>query len=199
MENKKQFWNDLFAGGQTFKPLKEEALDEILGQYVNISGAQPKDVADIGAGTGDVTIALAKRGFNVTALDISSVALEMASTKANEAGAPIKTQEADINSPDFGEDYKESFDLVFIKLAVAFSTNKPEFLKRLHSILRSKGALVIITPVLIDGGEYDDRQKGISVSRAELEAMLKTEFKEVKVVSEQGEPSWPLVTYLCFV
>lgn len=199
MENKKQFWDDLFAGGQSFRPLKEEPLDEILKQYADVSGVQPSDVADIGAGTGDVAIGLAKRGFNVTAFDISSIALEILSIKAKGLGVSIKTQEVDINSSDLGAGHKQSFDLVFIKLAIAFSANKPEFLKEVHSMLRPQGALVIITPVLVDGGEYDKRQKGISVPRVELENLLQTEFKSFKVVSEEEESQWPLVTYLCFV
>jgi len=197
MDDKKKFWDDLFAGGQTYRPLKDEDLEEILRQYSDMSGLQPKVIADIGAGTGDVTVVLAKRGFNVTAFDISSVALDSASIKAKEAGVDIYTEEADINASDFGDTYQEAFDLIFLKLAIAFADNGADVIQRVHSMLRPKGAVVIITPVLVLGGEYSERQKGISVSRKELEGILENNFSKFKIVSEQGEPIWPLVTYLC--
>ena len=199
MDNKKKFWDDLFAGGQIYRPLKDENLEAILKQYADTTGLQPKDVADIGAGTGDVAVALAKRGFNVTAFDISSVALDLASVKAKEAGVGIYTQEADINAPDFGDAYQGAFDLIFLKIAIAFASNKTDVVQCLCSMLRPKGAVVIITPILVPGGEYDERQKGISVLRSDLEDVLEKNFGKVKIISEQGEQTWPLVTYLCFV
>ncbi len=51
---------------------------------------------DIGCGSGAHSIYLAKQGFEVTAIDSSPVALEMAQLAASEAGVDIDVVEADI-------------------------------------------------------------------------------------------------------
>jgi SAM-dependent methyltransferase len=67
-------------------------------------------ILELMCGTGRVTIPLAKKGFNITGLDISSEMLGVARQKAKDAGLEINWIEAD------GRDFslKEKYSCVFI-------------------------------------------------------------------------------------
>jgi ubiquinone/menaquinone biosynthesis C-methylase UbiE len=53
-------------------------------------------VADLGAGTGDLAVALARRGFEVVVVDRSPPMLAIARTKARDAGLAIELVSADL-------------------------------------------------------------------------------------------------------
>lgn len=62
-----------------------ENLAELFRRY----GIDGKRVLDLGCGTGNVAVPLAKKGFLVTALDLSPEMLALAEHKAREAGVGI--------------------------------------------------------------------------------------------------------------
>ena len=74
----------------------------------------PKDkdarILELCCGTGRLTIPIAKEGYNITGVDITSSMLERAYVKAKEAGLEIEFIQADIRSLDLAEKY----DLIFI-------------------------------------------------------------------------------------
>jgi tellurite methyltransferase len=66
------------------------------------------NVLDIGPGRGGNSLYLASQGFNVTASDISSVAIQKIIKKAEAAGIPIQTQVGDFTEMDL----KHEFDVI---------------------------------------------------------------------------------------
>jgi SAM-dependent methyltransferase len=62
----------------------QPALAEVLDD-----GVKGPNVLDVGCGTGDLAIALARRGYEVTAIDISRVAIDMARAKAAAEGLTV--------------------------------------------------------------------------------------------------------------
>jgi SAM-dependent methyltransferase len=190
-----EFWDSLFAKGQKFRPIKEEELDAILAHL-----GQPHDAADIGAGTGGLVLSLAARGIRATAFDISNTALVALREAADNQGRNelVRTVQADINNAAFGVGYESAFDVVFSKLSIAFARDRAGVLARTSAMLRPDGALVVITPVLLEGQTYDDRQNRISVPRVEFEAQLHACFGSVEVFHEDApQAGWPVVTYIC--
>jgi SAM-dependent methyltransferase len=72
----------------------------------------PGQALDLGCGTGDNAIALAQRGFEVTALDIGEVPLTRARAKAAAAAIPVRFLRADVTRLDGTEGITGPFDLV---------------------------------------------------------------------------------------
>lgn len=61
-------------------------IQELFSYY----GSKPKTIIDLACGTGNITIPLAQRGYQMTGVDISQDMLAVADQKAAELGLPIQ-------------------------------------------------------------------------------------------------------------
>ncbi len=71
----------------------------------------PGRALDVACGFGDNAIAMARAGFDVTAIDISPVGLAQAIPRAKAAGVSIRFVETDAEDFDYG---REVFDLITV-------------------------------------------------------------------------------------
>ena len=100
-------------------------------------------IIDIGCGTGRHAIELAKRGYNVTGVDLSENQINRAKEKAQEAGVEINFQTQDArNLPFDGQ-----FDLAIMLCEGGFSLMETdemnfEILKNATKALKGKGKLI---------------------------------------------------------
>lgn len=101
-------WNSKYETGDTpwDSGLPSRELFRILEEQAVTSGR----ALELGCGTGTNAIALTERGFEVTAVDCSPLALNAARQKAASVGINVEWIEADVQN--FGEGMKP-FDLVF--------------------------------------------------------------------------------------
>jgi methyl halide transferase len=81
-------WNDCYRDGNlpwdTGRPSSE--LQRVLSQHA----IQPCRALDIGCGTGSSSAWLAQQGFEVTGLDVASLAVEQAEERARAAGVKAR-------------------------------------------------------------------------------------------------------------
>src|SRR6476659_8272930 len=79
-----------------FTPWDGHALPDRLKDVVEGPGAaKPGRALDIGCGTGDSSIYLARHGWDVTGMDFVGKALKRARQKAGAAGVKVRFVEAD--------------------------------------------------------------------------------------------------------
>jgi len=87
-------WDERYRTGNL--PWDTQRHDKLLERVVTEHPVEPCAALEIGAGTGTNAIWLAQRGFRVTALDISAVAINMAAEKASREGVSVEFLTADI-------------------------------------------------------------------------------------------------------
>lgn len=95
--------------------------------------ARPRDLLDLGCGTGNHDLPLASRGFHVTGLDRSASQLAIARRKARDAGLDVRFVRGDMGSFDL----KQSFDAALCMFgAFGYLTTTRAILGCLHSVRR---------------------------------------------------------------
>jgi len=113
-------------------------LEEVFKKY----SAPVKSILDVGCGTGGHSLLLAKRGYDVSGVDLSPHMLSIAKEKAAEEGLSLKLKEGDARSFEFGE----KFDAVVSMFAVMGYqiTNEDidKAFKRVREHLKSGGLFV---------------------------------------------------------
>jgi SAM-dependent methyltransferase len=100
-------------------------------------------ILDIGCGTGRHAIELAKRGYNVTGVDLSESQIARAREKAKEAGLMVDFQNADARALPF----EDKFDLAIMLCEGGFSLMETdemnfEILKNATKALKSRGKFI---------------------------------------------------------
>ncbi|MDP3397746.1 MAG: bifunctional demethylmenaquinone methyltransferase/2-methoxy-6-polyprenyl-1,4-benzoquinol methylase UbiE [Bacteroidales bacterium] len=109
----------------------------------------PKTVLDIACGTGDLTLALFKKGIQVTGLDIAQKMMDVAQEKL--ARHIRKTQNTSLPNPIFVCASAESipfenstFDAVTIGFGIRNFENRGESLLEISRVLKKGGTLAIL-------------------------------------------------------
>ena len=94
---------------------------------------------DLGCGTGIYSIWLARKGLNVTGVDISANMLEIAKEKAASVPLPIDFVHSDIHRLPFED---ETFDLVVANIVFEFVENPKQVLQEGLRVLKRGGRFV---------------------------------------------------------
>lgn len=185
-------WNTIYESGKSYRLMNDLLLEKILAQ-ANLDA--DAIVLDIGCGTGHLALKLAQRGFLVTGIDLSEVAIEKALQSKKEK---TTFKVLDIESPT-ALDNLERYDLITCKLVYAFIKDRTAFLSRVTGLLKPGGVFALITPVLQpDIRNYSPRMLNISVDRVETEKLLKEAFTDFAVINQDYFDENGLeVTYLC--
>ncbi len=108
-KNYAQFYDNLYKD----KNYKKEC-DYLEKIFKNNSSKKIKTILDLGCGTGNHDLILAKRGYSITGVDISKLMLKLARKKAEKANLKINFYQEDIRKLDL----KKKFDAVISMFAV---------------------------------------------------------------------------------
>jgi thioredoxin reductase/SAM-dependent methyltransferase len=107
----------------------------------------PGRALDAGAGEGGDAVWLARRGWAVTALDLSRTALDRAAAAVEAAGVALDTRQADVSSWEPGD---ERWDLVTASFLHFLPPTRDDVLRRLAGAVAPGGTLLV---TMHDGGD----------------------------------------------
>lgn len=142
-----EWWESFFNEGAGEIMFTEEAwqrAEQNCDALVALLGIVPgAKILDLACGTGRYAIPLAKRGYQVVGLDISSVFLEQARARAKEQGLKIEFVQGDMRRIPF----ENEFDAV-INLFTSFGYFEKEedhlrVLKEVHKSLKPGGRFLL--------------------------------------------------------
>lgn len=101
-------WDDRYREGTT--PWDSGLPSKELQRVLTVQGISAGRALELGCGTGTNAVFLAQQGFDVTAVDCASLALERAREKATAARVNVRWIEADVQNFGAG---MQPFDFVF--------------------------------------------------------------------------------------
>jgi ubiquinone/menaquinone biosynthesis C-methylase UbiE len=112
--------------------------EDKLNLLGNISG---KKVMDLGCGGGQNSVALAKMGADVTALDLSSEQINQAERLASDHEVSINFKQADISTLSFIED--RSFDMAISACSISYLENIDAVFRETYRILKPNSRFIL--------------------------------------------------------
>jgi SAM-dependent methyltransferase len=146
-----------------------------------VSGLEPGTALDVGCGEGADAVWLAERGWQVMALDISSVALERARSAAADAGAAqrIDWRQGDITAwtPE------RSYDLVSAQFMQLAPPLRDAVFLRLAAAVAIGGTLLIVghDPSDLETTVRRPRMPGVLYTAEEIAGLLDPQAWEILV------------------
>ncbi len=169
-------WNQRYIESNT--PWDSGVPSEELKQVIASGLIKPCRVFEIGCGTGTNAIFLAKSGFEVTACDLSDVAIEKAKSKAEDSGASIAFIQADIATLEYDG---APFPFVFDRgtYHIVRKGNLVGFQNTLKRLVEPGGCYLVLA-----GNANDDAPEGCGPPRmTAAELCTELEFDAFDLVS----------------
>ena len=129
------------------------ANDVVLGERLRLALTLTEDVAsdasalDAGCGAGLLTVALARRGYHVTAVDLSPRMVELCRDALHGAGVDEKSVHVACGDSLQMELGSGPFDVIYALGFLQYQEDERATLKRLRGLLRPGGRLVISGPI----------------------------------------------------
>jgi len=139
--------------------------------------SRAKSILDVGCGVGTISIYLAHHGYRVYGIDISNRAISI----CNHAKRSLALKNIEFKKQDvYSIRSNKVFDVILLIEVLEHVPNDNSFLKKLHSLLKDDGCLLLTTPTpentMFKLGLYNkfDREVGHlrRYSKKELEKLL---------------------------
>jgi 2-polyprenyl-3-methyl-5-hydroxy-6-metoxy-1,4-benzoquinol methylase len=197
----KQWYEELFenaAKSYDKEPFVKGTHGEVDFIEKELAYDKSAPVLDIGCGTGRHAIELAKRGYEVTAVDLSASQLDFARVKAAAANVPVQFVRVDARHLN----YSAQFDAVIMVCEGAFPLMETdemnfEILKNAFRALRQGGVFILTTlnglfPLFHSVKDYiNEHQDHDSIKASTFDLMTFRDYSEYEHVDDDGN-KYPL-------
>lgn len=177
-----------------FEELAEYRFDKLryLPQLVDFSAYKGKELLEVGCGVGIDLIRFAQGGAQVTGIDLSQVAIELARQYFEQEGLPADLRVMNGEAMLFEDN---SFDVVYAHGVLQYTADAQKMIKELHRVLRPGGQAILMvynriswlnamSKVMNVGLEHEDAPVLNKYSIAEFKQMLQP-FSQVRIIPER--------------
>jgi SAM-dependent methyltransferase len=143
-QENKQHWSDLQSNTKAVEGMEPD--DIRFFQDALAQGWAPGEgyFLELGCGTGPITRWFSRKGFQVTGVDISTTAIEMARMQSN--GLDITYKKADVISGSLGR--KKSFHMILDGHCLHCLTDtqdRAKLLQRVRTLLKAEGLFILMS------------------------------------------------------
>ncbi|WP_019070745.1 methyltransferase, FxLD system [Streptomyces hokutonensis] len=170
-------WDTHYAEGRRFRPLgdTERAL---LAEHVPAPGDGGRAL-EVGCGTGELALHLASTGYTVDAVDWADSALGHAQ---GSGPAGVRWLRLDVERDDLAALEDNTYDLITIRLAYAFLSDRTRVMHDLGRRLREGGAIVVIAPL---AANTPTEKRDIALAEDEI-SLLSASWERVQRFDADG-------------
>ena len=166
-------WDQAYNEGRDYTLINVFFLKKLL-KDLNIN--EGFKILDYGCGTGDMSRKLADIGMNVMATDFSEEAIKIAKEKSLD-----EKYLSSIEYKVWGTNQIEGkYDMIILKLVLAFIPDKFKFLEKLKTYLNQNGKIIVITPVTYRDEESVSKDRAIGIEREVFIEKATPIFKNVE-------------------
>lgn len=181
-----EFWENIFKSKNEYPELSETVLNKLFDAKNNITS-----FLDLGCGTGGLMRKLEQKNIPSSGVEWSNEAIKL----AIERGTKGKIYEGNLDEIE-NLNLPEKFDVISIKLVLAFISNRAYLLNWCKEHLNPDGIVVINTPVISKTKVCS--KPGIAIKEEEeVDALLKMAFNKVELADVEDAPVGPVHTYFC--
>ncbi|HET9075329.1 MAG TPA: methyltransferase domain-containing protein [Acidimicrobiales bacterium] len=156
-------------------PATREAWRSLL---LGVLPPAPAEVADLGCGTGSLSVLLADNGYRLRGLDFSSRMVERAQAKAAAAGVTADFQLGDVASPPWPP---ATFDAVLCRHVLWALPDPGQALDRWAALLEPAGRLLLVE------GRW---RTGAGITAEEAEELLRQKGRRSRVIPLTDPVYW---------
>jgi len=117
-------------------PWNIQSPPKLLVELIESNKIAPCSAVDLGCGTGNYAIWLAKKGFRVTGIDFSEKAIELASNKAAQENVDCHFMTGDLIDRDFKISTEFEFAYDWELLHHIFPENRNDYIQNVANILK---------------------------------------------------------------
>lgn len=135
-----RYWEQLYEDKHLTARIYQERKDMTLHWIADFAIPAGARILDVGCGAGHTAVSLARRGFDVDALDCEQAMLDMVARRAQEAGVPVKPGLGDAHELPFGD---HTFDVVLSLGLIPWLHSPKKALAEMRRVLKPGGFLVI--------------------------------------------------------
>ncbi|GGZ22072.1 bifunctional class I SAM-dependent methyltransferase/NUDIX hydrolase [Streptomyces nitrosporeus] len=137
-------WSAHFSEGRDFRQLGDDEKRLIAEHAPPPAGGRALDAC---CGTGELAAFLATLGYTVDATDFAEGALARARAERSTVEG-VRWLCLDVEEDDPADLHEDGYDVVTLRMAVAFVRDRCRVLRGLGARLRENGTLIVITPVV---------------------------------------------------
>ncbi len=187
-------------------PWNIETPPNALVELIESGKVKPCKTIDFGCGAGNYALYLSSKGFDVTGVDISNSAIEIAKKNSKKKGIKGNFIAANILG-DF-DVVKETFDFAYDweMLHHIFPEKRKHYVENVHRILNPKGKYLSVCfsekdPQFGGSGKYRETKLGTTLyfsSEDEMKELFEPYFNinELKTIEVSGKTAPHLATYV---